>query len=91
MPDIIPDDIYTSKQFDINKLNDSGGVGKITERDKFVAAKQILLAISILYVLTLAVYLINPNEGSKLLDISTITFPPLVTLILAAYFQQKNT
>lgn len=83
------DDLYNVKQIDANQL-DLIKLGNITERDKFLAAKQILLGIALLYVLTIFVYLFNPKEGSKLLDICTTTFPPLATLILVAYFRDKQ-
>lgn len=83
------DDIYTVKQFDIPNLENSI-IGHITEKDKFLAAKQILLGIAILYTLTLLAYLFRPIEGSKLLDICTTTFPPLATLILVSYFRDKD-
>lgn len=65
-------------------------IGQITEKEKFVAAKQILLGLSILYVLTVLAYMIRPVEGDKLLSLITMTFPPLATLILASYFRDKN-
>ena len=63
---------------------------KITEKEKFKAAKQILLGLAILYSLTLLAFMIKPEEGTKLLDITHVTFPPLATLILAAYFREKT-
>ena len=72
-----------------NGLELPGMVGKLTEREKFHAAKQILLGIAILYVFTVTAYLFNPGAGLKLLDIITVSFPPLATLILAAYFKSN--
>lgn len=88
--DDILDDIYKVKQFDTNQLENSINVGVITEKDKFLAAKQILLGLAILYVLTILAYIFRPIEGSKLIDICTTTFPPLATLILVAYFRDKQ-
>lgn len=82
-------DIYHVKQFDANQIQGSETLGKINEKDKFIAAKQILLGLAILYVITLLAYVINPEENEKLLDICMTTFPPLATLILAAYFRDK--
>lgn len=82
-------DIYKVKNFESNQLEPSFNVGKITEKDKFQAAKQILLGLAVLYVLTLVAYLIKPNQGTKLLDICTTIFPPLATIILVAYFKDK--
>jgi hypothetical protein len=85
------DDIYKVKQIDTHNLPTNVTItGQITEKEKFRAAKQILLGLAILYILTLVAYLIRPNEGSKLIDISHVTFPPLATLILAAYFREKS-
>ena len=81
----MPDDktvTYTNVEF-------PGMLGKVTEKEKFTAAKQILLGLGILYVFTIMAYLLRP-EASKLLDIITVTFPPIATLILAAYFRDKN-
>jgi hypothetical protein len=85
----ILDDLYKVKVIDTNKLETSMNLGRITERDKFTAAKQILLGLAVLYVLTLAAYLLMPQEGGRLIDICTTTFPPLATLILVAYFREK--
>ena len=85
----ILEDIYKVKNFESTKLEQSFNLGKITEKDKFQAAKQILLGLAILYVMTLVAYMIKPSEGNKLLDICTTTFPPLATIILVAYFRDK--
>jgi len=73
-----------------NTLEFPGTIGKISEREKFHAAKQILFGLSLLYIFTVIAYLLRPVEGAKLLDIITVSFPPLATLILAAYFRDKN-
>jgi len=83
------EDIYKVKSFDSQNLEIHIS-GKITEKDKFIAAKQILLGLAVLYILTVVAYLYRPNEGNKLLDICTTTFPPLATLILVAYFRDKQ-
>lgn len=90
MGDKLLDAIYTVKQLDIHEMENLVSIGRITEKDKFVAAKQILLGLSILYVLTIIAYLIRPIDCSKLIDICTTTFPPLATLILVAYFRDKQ-
>ncbi len=79
------DDFYKIKQFDSQQMQD----GFITEKDKLLAAKQILLGLATLYIVTLFVYLIRPAEGDRLLEICMTTFPPLATLILVAYFKDK--
>lgn len=84
LKNIYQDDELSSSN---NELNIS--IGKITEKDKFHAAKQILLGLAILYVVTLAAYLFRPLECQKLLDVITTTFPPLATLILATYFHRN--
>lgn len=84
------DDLYKVKSFDTHEIESSVNIGRITEKDKFLAAKQILLGLAVLYVLTVTAYLFRPTEGSKLLDICTTTFPPLATLILVAYFRDKQ-
>jgi len=86
----ILEDLYQVKDFNSRKLESFELIGKITERDKFRAAKQILLGLAVLYVVTIIVYIIRPQAGAKLLDITTITFPPLATLILTAYFREKS-
>jgi hypothetical protein len=86
----ILDNIYKVKNFESNLIENSFSLGKITEKEKFRAAKQILLGLAILYVLTLIAYMIKPIEGNKLLDICTTTFPPLATIILVNYFRNKS-
>lgn len=83
------DDIYKVKSIDTSDVISQLKIGQITEKEKFTAAKQILLGLAILYVFTVTAYLLRPN-GEKLLTIITVTFPPLATLILAAYFRDKN-
>jgi hypothetical protein len=83
-------DLYRIKSLDADNLNYDVKIDKISEREKFYAAKQILLGLAILYFLTLMAFMVRPNEGNKLLDITTVTFPPLATLILAAYFRDKS-
>lgn len=83
-------DFYSNGQFDTHHLSSSILLGRITEKDKFVAAKQILLGLAVLYILTIIAYLYNPTDGNKLLDICTTSFPPLATLILVAYFRDKH-
>lgn len=90
MAEKILDDLYKVKSFDSQHIESQINIGKITEKDKFVAAKQILLGLAVLYVLTVLAYLYKPIEGAKLLDICTTTFPPLATLILVAYFREKH-
>jgi hypothetical protein len=86
----ILDDLYKNKSLDSKNLEFEVKIDKITEREKFKAAKQILLGLAILYLITISAFLIRPNEGNRLLNIITITFPPLATLILAAYFRDKQ-
>jgi len=83
------EDIYKVKSLDSNKF-ESSIKGRITEKDKFLAAKQILLGLAVLYVLTVVAYLFRPADGNKLLDICTTIFPPLATLILVSYFRDKQ-
>jgi hypothetical protein len=79
------DDFYNKSQITLQELQS----GNISEKEKLLAAKQILLGLALLYVLTLVVYLIRPVEGERLLEICTTTFPPLATLILVAYFKDR--
>ncbi len=82
--------LYHAKQINSNDIESPNVIGHITEKDKFVAAKQILLGLAILYVLTVLAYLFRPVEGVKLLDVCTTVFPPLATLILVFYFRERN-
>jgi len=83
------EDLYKVKSFDSQYIETQLNIGRITEKDKFLAAKQILLGLAVLYILTVVAYLCRPLEGNKLLDICTTSFPPLATLILVAYFRDK--
>lgn len=89
MSEEILHDLYHVKEISAHDMEGHHVIGNITERDKFKAAKQILLGLAILYVLTVLAYLIRPAEGTKLLDICTTTFPPLATLIMACYFRDR--
>jgi hypothetical protein len=89
MGDKIFENFYKDKTFETNQIENPVTIGRITEKDKFHAAKQILLGLAILYLFTVLAYLCRPNEGIKLLDICTTIFPPLATLILVAYFRDK--
>lgn len=84
------DNFFNVNQFDVKDLENSNALGLITDKDKFIAAKQILLGLSVLYVITIIAYLIRPVEGLKLIDICTTTFPPLATLILVFYFKHSQ-
>jgi len=84
------DDLYKVKNFYFKNFESHDFVGQITEKEKFKAAKQILLGLAILYALTIIAYIFRPQAGDKLLNITTITFPPLATLILTAYFREKS-
>ena len=90
MANDIMDDFYRVKEFDSQKVASHINIGRITEKDKFLAAKQILFGLAILYILTILAYLFRPLQGAKLIDICTTTFPPLATLILVAYFREKQ-
>lgn len=85
------EDIYAADEINAHHMASALTLGRITEKDKFLAAKQILLGLALLYVITIIAYLFSPQEGGKLLDICTTTFPPLATLILVAYFRDKPT
>ncbi len=83
------EDLYNVKSIDTSLIESRGKIGQISEREKFHAAKQILFGLAILYVFTVIAFLLHPVSGRKLLDIITVTFPPLATLILAAYFKNN--
>ncbi len=82
--------MFTANEIDVSSPDIQVSLGNITEKDKFHAAKQILLGLAILYVVTLLAYLYRPLECQKLLDVITTSFPPLATLILVAYFHKKD-
>lgn len=86
----ILDDLYSKKSLDTSPLSFDVKIDKISEKEKFKAAKQILLGLAILYVITILAFIVSPKEGGKLLDVTTMTFPPLATLILASYFRDKG-
>lgn len=90
MGENILEDIYKVKQFDIQNIEQTINIGNITEKDKFRAAKQILLGLALLYLFTILAYLFRPEGGDKLIDICTSIFPPLATLIIVSYFKDKS-
>jgi hypothetical protein len=77
--------IFEHDQIDVKEPKDF-----ITEKEKLIAAKQILLGLAIIYVITLLAFICRPNDGDKLIDVCTTVFPPLATLILVAYFREKG-
>jgi hypothetical protein len=81
--------IYQAEEIDLSHSDINITLGNITEKDKFLAAKQILLGLALLYIITLSAYLFRPSECQKLLDVITTTFPPLATLILVSYFHKN--
>lgn len=83
-------DIFNVNQIESHEFETSSIVGSITEKERFIAAKQILLGLASLYTLTLLAYLFRPIEGLRLIDICTTTFPPLATLILVFYFKDHR-
>lgn len=83
----ILDDFYTIKA-PFNTQQMEPPLGRITEKDKFIAAKQILLGLAILYIITLLAYLMRPTD--EIMNVCTTVLPPLATLILAFYFKEKN-
>jgi hypothetical protein len=83
-------ELYESNEISTKDMDDVISAGKISEKDKFHAAKQILFGLAFLYVITIIAYLIRPVEGVKLIDICITSFPPLATLILVAYFRDKH-
>ncbi len=89
MGDKLLDDFYKVKSFSSQNIESNLTIGQITEKEKLIAAKQILLGLAILYILTMVAYICRPSEGGKLLDVCTTSFPPLATLILVAYFREK--
>ena len=83
------EEIFNQSSFDASKLENIISIGKITERDKLVAAKQILLGLAILYIITLFAYLFKSNED-KLIEICMNTIPSCATFIMGAYFGYKS-
>lgn len=82
------DDIYSAGEITTQSVLDAEDWGKISEKEKFHAAKQILLGLAILYALSILAYLIRPQNGIELLDICKTALPPLATLILVFYFRE---
>jgi hypothetical protein len=64
--------------------------GALTEQDKLIAGKQILIGLALLFALTEIIYMFNPDQGTVLLEICKTVFPPLATLIIAFYFKDKS-
>jgi hypothetical protein len=83
------DDIYSAGEITTQSVLDDEEWGKISEKEKFHAAKQILLGLAILYALSILAYLIRPEDGIELLDICKTALPPLATLILVFYFRES--
>lgn len=83
------DSFYKVSRFYTENIEAQLRFGLITEKDKFLAAKQILLGLALLYTLTLFLYLCSPREGLKLLEICITTFAQIASWILGFYFGRK--
>lgn len=83
------DEIYQNKVIESTSFETPIVAGRISEKDRFRAAKQILLGISILFTINIFAYLFNPKDGKELLEICKTIFPPLATLIIAFYFKDR--
>jgi hypothetical protein len=90
MPDDKVENIYKSDQISLNNIKSKIKIDKVSDREKLIAAKQILLGIAIIYIITMFACLFNPKEGEKLVDVCTVTLPPIATLIIAFYFREKE-
>jgi hypothetical protein len=64
--------------------------GSISEYDRLLAAKQILLGLAILFFTTQVIFLILPDKANPLLEINKIVLPSLATLIIAFYFRDTR-
>jgi uncharacterized membrane protein YbhN (UPF0104 family) len=63
---------------------------KVTDKDRLLAAKQILLGLAIIVMAAFICYLIRPQQGEPLIEICKTSIPPLATLIIAFYFKEKG-
>lgn len=86
--DLFLKDIYHVNSIDVKDFESSEKLGKITEKEKFLAAKQILLGLALLYILTLGVCVIRQNEAYKLIEITPIIFGQLATFIVTRYWER---
>lgn len=83
-------------QFDFSEMPiavsdpDVRKIGAITEYDRLIAAKQILMGLAILFFNTQIIYLIMPDKAATLLETNKIVLPSLATLIIAFYFRDTN-
>lgn len=82
--------VFETNEYQINDPQENSKIGKITEYDRLLAGKQILFGIGFIYVITVAAFLIHPEQGSALIEICKTVLPPLATLIIAFYFKDKN-
>lgn len=81
--------IFRDDEFNTDELETIGNFNQITPKEKFIAAKQILVGIALLYLLTMGAALYKPSNSTELLDICKTIYPPLATLIIACYFRDK--
>ncbi len=97
------DDGYLDKIKDDGKINfgdedieSSPTYQPVTDQDIFKFAKKILLWIAIVYLASLAGYIICDIWGkcsdmaNNIFDKSTIILPPLAAYVLAYYFKSKG-
>lgn len=51
-----------------------------------IVIKKMLLSLGALFLITIAAYLIRPEQGQVLLEICKTVFPSLATLLIVLYF-----
>ena len=83
-------DIFDKDEFETKNIEPLVNFSAVTEKEKFLAAKQILIGLAILYIITMMAALWKPSNSTELLDICKTIFPPLATLILANYFSKNG-
>jgi hypothetical protein len=76
----------------IGKIENSleKGFGGVTETQKLLFAKQILLGLGILFFVAMMLSLFPTKASHSLLEICKIVIPPLATLIIVFYFKEKG-
>lgn len=82
--------LFEADKIELTDKSETSNVGEVTEQDKLLAAKQILFGLAFLFFITIIAYLFRPEQGAVLLDICKTSLPPLATLIIAFYFNNKK-
>jgi len=58
------------------------------DKERLSLAKSVLLGLTIIFVLSMVLFVCSPEQGRAIFEIASHGIPPIVTLILGYYFSK---